>query len=194
MDFESLFKSLPSLIELFVPGFMFIEIYKRFGKIKTEAFESVAIYSVVLSYVFSLISGLLSQIISLSNDVQKILTIILAVLCALGCVKIKTLSITKEIFRQIGKVSGNENIWQDIFDRNLGSKIRCFTKYNNQDVIIEGMVRYYEACDDGGCNLALIQYKILYQNGNVYFSKDKQLLHLNTNNVHGLEVLSGKAK
>ena len=101
----------------------------------------------------------------------------------------------KEVMRFIGGISGNDNIWQDIFDRNKGAWLRCFAKFNNEDVIIEGTVKYYEPCEDGECSIALVNYSVKYPNGNVYKlgkRNDEPVMYINTRNIHGLEVTKGK--
>lgn len=195
MDFEALFKALPDIIKLFVPGFVFLKTYSSFVDTKTDSFESTAVSSIVISYIISLVTQLIGMWIQMTEVVENLLAVILAFVCAVVVVKTKMSDKFKELMRFIGGISGNESIWQDIFDRNKGAWLRCYTKFNHKDVIIEGKVKYYEPCEDGECIIALIDYEVKYEDGNVYKlgkRNDEPIMQINTKNIHGLEVTRGK--
>lgn len=197
MDFEALFKSLPYIFELFFPGFVFIKTYNVFHESKADSFENTAISSLAISYVINLFIELWEGILPVSDVVENIVAIVLAFISALIFVKIQTVGPLKQSLKWLGKISGSDNIWQDIFDRNKGAKIRCFSRFNNDDVTITGLVEYFEACEDGECNISLIEYTVTYKDGSTYTpnkQNDDQRMHLNTRNIHGLEVIPGKAQ
>ena len=58
MDFKALFESLPEILALFVPGFIFIKTYCFFIKANSDSFESTAVASITISYVLNLIVDL----------------------------------------------------------------------------------------------------------------------------------------
>ncbi len=195
MDFKSFLETLPQIFTLFVPGFVFIKTFCYFMNAKSNSFENTAVVSVTISYVINLVVDLLAKLITISDLLLKLLAIILAVICALTIVKLKTSGVLKKSMKWIGKISDSDNIWQDIFDRNKGSRIRCFSKYNKQDVIIEGDVKYYEICEDGECSIALINYIVTYEDKTKYKlgkRDDEPIMYINTRNIHGLEVTYGK--
>lgn len=203
MDFEALFQSLPYIMELFIPGFVFLKICERFLNGSSEHFETAAVYSIVISYIFSLSVELLFQWLQLDSIIKDttidaakdIAALVLASICAIAFVKFKTWGALKWVMRFIGKVTDNNNIWEDIFDSNRGSRIRCYSRFNNNDTMIEGDVIYYENCDDGSCNVAVSNYTITYQNGNIYTpgeSNTSAVFYINTRDVHGLEVSYGQ--
>lgn len=195
MDFEALFKALPDIIKLFVPGFVCLKTYNSFVDTKSDSFESTAVSSIAVSYIISLVTQLIGMWVQMSDVVENLLAVILAFACAVIVVKAKMSAKFKEVMRFIGGISGNESIWQDIFDRNKGSWIRCYAKYYHKDVIIEGKVKYYEPCEDGECSIALIDYVVKYEDGNVYKlgkRDDEPIMYINTKNIHGLEVTRGK--
>lgn len=195
MDFKALFESLPDLLKLFVPGFVFIKTLCFFGKSKSDSFEGTAVASVTISYILNLAVGLLAKVIDILDAIPELSSIFLAFMIALIWVALKTSGILKGILKWIGKVSDSENIWQDIFNLNKGSRIRCYSRFKNEDVMIEGDVKYFEVCEDGECSIALINYAVTYNNGNIYELRnrdDEPVLYLNTRNIHGLEVIYGQ--
>ena len=195
MDFKALFESLPEILALFVPGFVFIKTYCFFIKAKSDSFESTAVASIMISYVLNLIVDLFSKVITLSDAAHKFVTVLLAFACALVIIKLKTLGILKSSLKWIGKVSDSENIWQDIFDINKGSRIRCYSTFNNENVTIEGDVKYFDVCEDGECSVALVNYVVTYDSGNVYKlgkRDDEPIMYIQTRNIHGLEVTYGQ--
>lgn len=139
--------------------------------------------------------GLLAKVIDILDAIPELSSIFLAFMIALIWVALKTSGILKGILKWIGKVSDSENIWQDIFNLNKGSRIRCYSRFKNEDVMIEGDVKYFEVCEDGECSIALINYAVTYNNGNIYELRnrdDEPVLYLNTRNIHGLEVIYGQ--
>lgn len=195
MDFKALFESLPNIFTLFVPGFVFIKTFNFFGKSKSDAFESTAVSSLAISYVLNLVVGLCAMVTKIPDTILEIISVLLAFILALILVKLKTAGVLKRSLKWIGKVSDSDNIWQDIFDRNKGSRIRCYSRFKNEDVMIEGDVKYFDMCEDGECSIALINYVVTYNNGNKYKlgkRDDAPILYLNTRNVHGLEVTYGQ--
>ena len=195
MDFKALFESLPDLLKLFVPGFVFIKTLCFFGKSKSDSFEGTAVASVTISYILNLAVGLLAKVIDILDVIPELSSIFFAFMIALIWVALKTSGVLKGILKWIGKVSDSENIWQDIFNLNKGSRIRCYSRFKNEDVMIEGDVKYFEVCEDGECSIALINYAVTYNNGNIYKLRnrdDEPVLYLNTRNIHGLEVIYGQ--
>lgn len=198
MDYAALFDSLPNLFRIFIPGYIFIKTLTYFAVIDSDSFdsfESLSIASVTISYIFGLISDLIQSFFSLSPLIRDIACIALAFSCSIILVTLKTSGHFKKILQRIGKVSGNENIWQDIFDRQKGSRIRCFTKYYDKDVILSGDVQYYEICEDGECSVALVNYKIQPRNQDPAYEPQNfqtpPILYINTRNIHILEVTYG---
>ncbi len=189
MDFGQLFTLIPDILELFIPGYILVKLYRIFFPQKSEGFESTTVCSVIISYIINLFVKLCF------NDKYTVyISIILSVIIALLFVKIKNTEKYKKCMKWIGKVSGSDNIWQDIFDKNKGSRIRCFSRYNHEDVIIEGKVKYFESCDDGECIIALIDYTIIYQDGEKYKlnkRSDMPVMYLNSRNCHGMEITYG---
>lgn len=195
MDFKDLFDSLPDILALFVPGFLFLKTYFYFGSKKSDSFQGTAVVSVVISYIIRLLLSFLSKAFHLAILSSGLAAIFFAFVSALLLVKLKTLGVLKKGLQWIGKVSDTDNIWQEIFDCNKGSRIRCFTRFNHQDVMIDGNVKFFDLCKDGECSIVLEGYTITYKNGNSYAPQDQKLsplLYLNTKNVHGLEVMHGE--
>ena len=204
MDYVSFFQSMPHLFELFIPGFIFLWTYRLFCKGQSDHFESTAIYSLIISFILKLVATLILEkppynIVSVSEGIDiknNLVAILLGFIAALFIVKIKTTEVLKGPAKWLGKTTGNDNIWQDLFDRNLGSRLRCHTNYNNKDATIVGDVKYYEACQDGECNIVLENYTITYADNSFYEPPEEYkiytpFLYLNSKNFHELEVFHG---
>lgn len=195
LDFKSLFESLPNILSLFVPGFVFIKTLGYFSKLKAYSFEGVTVTSVTISYVLNLFVESSLRIFNRPDISTEIISTIIAFVFAIIVVKFKTSGCHKSLLKWLGKVTDSEYIWQDIFDRNKGSRIRCYSNFKHKDAMIEGDVKYFEICEDGECSIALINYVVTYDNKKEYRlgeRTDEPILYINTRNIHGLEVTHGK--
>ncbi len=192
-SFEDLFKALPNLIKLFVPGFILIGTYRTFSQSKTESFESAAIWSLIISFVFQLVLAL--ALPQMTEDARNFAAIIWALIAGILLVILKNLNFRRKVFKLIGNVTGSTNIWQDIFNKKRGAAITCYTEYDHENCTIEGEVVYYEACGDGECNIALSNYTITFSdNTKIEDNDESHMLHLNTKNICGLVVRLGEEK
>ena len=193
MDLKDLLDILPQLFNLFVPGFIFLRIYKYFVDTADKDFNVTTVGSIVVSYIFHLISTLIANWLNASEIACTILTIGLSTISALIFVKIRLTETYQKLIISIGKITGSKNIWEVFFNCNKGTRIRFFSKYNNQDVVIEGDVKFFDALEDGECNIVIFNYVIKYDNGNIYKSNDdSSTLLFNTKNIHGLEAHYGQ--
>ena len=197
MFFDKYFQTIQQFLAQFVPGYVLIKTYRFFNKEKSHSFEGTAIASVAISYILNLVANLFVK----NNDAHQwilgVAAVIMAFVCALLIVKIKTFSWFKNCLTWIGKISDSNNIWEELFDRNHGSSIRCYSRFNNEDVMIEGIIAYYDVREDGECDIGVAEYVVTYGNGNQYSVKghsSKPVLYLNSRNLHGLEVVKGESK
>lgn len=197
MDWEKLFNSLPNFIKLFVPGYIFILVYRFFNNSNSDSFEATAVISVIASYVFNLIVQAISLLLPMPDIIANIVAVIIAAICAILFAIIQNQKRYKLVIKKIGKITGSKSIWNDILDKEKGSHIRCYTQFNHKDAIIEGDVLYSSVCQDGECRLALVQYTVLYSDGTKYDSKGNEhepVLYLNSANLHGIEITYGVGK
>ena len=193
MSFKELFEVLPDIINLFVPGYVFLIIYKYFIESENKDFEVTAIGSIVLSYIFQLITELISKISIVPENIDSIISVIIAFVCSILAVKIRLTACFKRIVINIGKITGNKNIWYDFFDMNKGTRVRFYCKYNNVDATITGDIKYFEETEDNECNFIINNYEIELNNGDFYkSSKETHTMIFNTRNVTGLEAHYGK--
>lgn len=129
----------------------------------------------------------------MADEIKIILSVILASVIALFVVKFRITDLSKKLYKAIGKETGSASIWQDFFDLNRGSHLRCYGKYNYRASMISGDVVNYEVCEDGECNVIINKVEVQYlDNKKVYKTNPDQLFHLNTRYVHGLEVSLGE--
>lgn len=197
MSLKELFELLPKIIELFVPGYICMVIYKYFVDTETKDFNVTAVSSIVLSYVFQLIATFICNLFSMEEPglIKSLLAIIFSVSCAVAIVYLRSRGYFKTIFEKIGKVSGNTNIWYDFFDVNRGTRVRFFCKYGDDLVEVRGDVCSFEVIQDKDCRFMINNIKIIFMSGEVYEPQNKEYTMIfYVNEVTGLEAHYGKEK
>lgn len=189
MVFDELFQSLQQFLTQFVPGYVFIKTFHFFNKQKYNSFEGTAVASIAISYVINLVVNLFVKTDNSCIWISEVIAVVVAFIFAICIVKIKTMDCFRKCSQWIGKKSDSDNIWEELFDVNKGSTIRCYAKFKNEDAMITGAIKYYDVRDDGECDIVLTGYAVTYNNGNVYKCENGANLYLNSKNIHGLEVV-----
>ena len=189
MVFDELFQSLQQFLTQFVPGYVFIKTFHFFNKQKYNSFEGTAVASIAISYVINLVVNLFVKTDNSCIWISEVIAVVVAFIFAICIVKIKTMDCFRKCSQWIGKKSDSDNIWEELFDVNKGSTIRCYAKFKNEDAMITGAIKYYDVRDDGDCDIVLTGYAVTYNNGNVYKCENGADLYLNSKNIHGLEVV-----
>jgi hypothetical protein len=189
MVFDELFQSLQQFLTQFVPGYVFIKTFHFFNKQKYNSFEGTAVASIAISYVINLVVNLFVKTDNSCIWISEVIAVVVAFIFAICIVKIKTMDCFRKCSQWIGKKSDSDNIWEELFDVNKGSTIRCYAKFKNEDAMITGAIKYYDVRDDGECDIVLTGYAVTYNNGNVYKCENGADLYLNSKNIHGLEVV-----
>lgn len=189
MVFDELFQSLQQFLTQFVPGYVFIKTFHFFNKQKSSSFEGTAVASIAISYVINLVVNLFVKTDNSCIWISEVIAVVVAFIFAICIVKIKTMDCFRKCSQWIGKKSDSDNIWEELFDVNKGSTIRCYAKFKNEDAMITGAIKYYDVRDDGECDIVLTGYAVTYNNGNVYKCENGADLYLNSKNIHGLEVV-----
>lgn len=192
MVFDELFQSLQQFLTQFVPGYVFIKTFHFFNKQKSDSFEGTAVASIAISYVINLVVSLFVKTDNSRIWIPEVVAVVVAFVCAICIVKIKTMGCFRKCSQWIGKKSDNDSIWEELFDVNKGSTIRCYAKFKKEDAMITGAIKYYDVRDDGECDIVLTKYTVTYNNGNVYECGNGADLYLSSKNIHGLEVVKGK--
>ena len=189
MVFDELFQSLQQFLTQFVPGYVFIKTFHFFNKQKYNSFEGTAVASIAISYVINLVVNLFVKTDNSCIWISEVIAVVVAFIFAICIVKIKTMDCFRKCSQWIGKKSDSDNIWEELFDVNKGSTIRCYAKFKNEDAMITGAIKYYDVRDDGECDIVLTGYAVTCNNGNVYKCENGADLYLNSKNIHGLEVV-----
>lgn len=189
MVFDELFQSLQQFLTQFVPGYVFIKTFHFFNKQKYNSFEGTAVASIAISYVINLVVNLFVKTDNSCIWISEVIAVVVAFIFAICIVKIKTMDCFRKCSQWIGKKSDSDNIWEELFDVNKGSTIRCYAKFKDEDAMITGAIKYYDVRDDGECDIVLTGYAVTYNNGNVYKCENGADLYLNSKNIHGLEVV-----
>lgn len=197
MDFSEIIDILPKLFNLFVPGFIFLTIYKYFVETKEKEFEITTVGSVVLSFIFQLLVSWIVSLLKGSDTLSSVLAIIAAIISAIFVVLFRRTSVFKSIIKYIGKVSGSKKIWYDFFDIEKGTRVRFFAKFNNGDSMIEGDIKYFETLEDGECLFVITNFSVFcLVDGNatlLFNNRDPSAsMIFNTKSIYGFQAQYGK--
>lgn len=200
MDFlEFVISSFTQILRSFVPGYISVYLYRYLRTTKADTFEKTAIHSVVISYILTLFvgfccKGYLDKGLMTEGD-TAFLTIVLGGIVGAVCAVLRNRAFAKKSLEKIGRITGSESIWEDLFDVERGSKIRCTAKFHNKDVSIQGDVKYFEPVGDGECNIVLEDYQVKnLENNQLYKPDEESRMRLNTKNISSIEVTYGANK
>lgn len=203
MDWAALFQALPDIVKLVVPGYIFLSLYNFFQGRKSDGFEGTVFTSLLISYLFRLPVELLASVVSISDAEASMISVAAAAVVALVFSLFRRKGFAKKAIKKIGKITGSKSVWIDVFDRDKGSRIRGFARFNHEDAVIEGDVKYYSDCEDGECSLVLVNYVITYPathktydsgDFDIEENQNAPMLCLNTRDIQGLEVVNGQAR
>lgn len=180
------------LITYFVPGYIFLYIYHLFLGSKTKHFEETLVISIVLSYALQFFSKYIID--KWKVEVSKeLLAVILAIVIGVIAINFRDMQFCKTLFVKLGRITGENSIWYDFFNVNIGNKVRVYSKINNSYAVIEGNLENFEVCEnDNECFFILTAYSIRYENGEDYVGPKTGKLVFNSKDVDGVETVPGK--
>lgn len=199
MTILDLINNVPLILNMIVPGYVFIKMVRAVFKLSSESFETTLLLSLVISYIISTtISFFWSAIFKSQIPIlsEAFFSILFSFISAMIIIRLRTKykDQLEKALKWMGKITGSHSIWENVFDVNKGNHIRCFGKYNYEEVMIEGKVLYFDPCSDGECDIVLTEYTIKYKGNTREYKNPDSIMHLNTRNVYGIEVKHGKAK
>lgn len=195
ISLEELIKNLPQIIVYFVPGYVFLCMFCFFTSKKINEIENLFVRSVVISYIFVVIANLLCTLLKINSKYEIYIALLLSVVASFISVRVYFSKTYKNFMCKLGNISGHTSIWEDLFDRKKGAKIRGYVKYKEQCAEIKGTVKYYDISEDGNCNIALWNYTIDCPEFKIPPKDDpEQLLYIKSCEIEGLEVFQGKDK
>lgn len=187
-------KYIKEIIQLFLPGYIFIITSNYYLSLKSKSFELTILGSVIIGYVIQLACTIINTYINLPELVINMIAIILGFLSALLYAKIKQSRGFKSLSINLGRKTGDKDIWATLFDIHKGAHIRFFAKYNYEEIMIDGDVAYYDSPSDESCDIVIKNYSVSYKDGKVYKPNLEQLFYVNSKDIYGLEISQGKGK
>ena len=194
MDYIKFISYLPQLFNWFAPGFISMALYKHFVDTQEKDFEITFFGSIVYSYVFQLLSKAICLLFNKSTTgyMFTLITFFLSFVLTIVFVRIRLTSFFKKCLSYIGKTTGSKSIWYDFFNLNKGTRVRFYAKFNHEDVVIEGNIKYFEPCGSGECNMVIDKYKIQYDDNSTYKGLENATMIFNSQNIYGIEALCGQ--
>lgn len=195
ISLEELIKNLPQIIIYFVPGYIFLCTFCFFTSKKIKEIENLFVRSVVISYIFVVVANLLCTLLKFNLKYGIYIALLLSVVASFISVRIYFSKTYKNFMSKFGNISGHTSIWEDLFDRKKGAKIRGYVKYKEQCAEIKGTVKYYDISDDGNCNIALWNYTIDCPEFKIPAKDDpSRLFFIKSCDLEMLEIFQGVEK
>lgn len=195
-NIEELLKLVPSLIELFLPGYIFIYINRYFSNKKDENYDSTVVSSLIISYCINLVSSIIWIFFTSNTAYKSFFSIVLAIVSAFIILYVKRKKWWKDFIIKLTRISPVPNIWKDIIDLDVGSHIRFSMVYHEIDVCVEGNVFNYDVFESG-CHFAITKYKIYDLENKLIVDSEKKegsenILYVNSNEMKSIELQKGK--
>lgn len=192
-----LLKEIPLLFAYFVPGYFAQSIINRLT-LKSVAHDSkgkpesiVLIPSIAISYLTTNIALMLYP--DGNNTIIALVSVLLALCFAFLFYILWHLTWFNKFFIKLTQTTIHHSIWDDVLGRNVGKRIRFYTKFNHMNASVEGIVKYYEVQSDGECRIALNMYTITYgEKVEKYKSIENSLLVIITGDIGCIEVFNTK--
>jgi|GEM_PF-5938474 len=180
-------KNVPELMNLFVPGFIFLTFYRYLIDDENDKYEYTVIKSIAISYCINIAFSFIDkQLIKLlvCLGVSVILPIILYF-------SVKKTGLLNLLLQKVTHTSEAQNIWDDTIDSQKGSYISFYIKNKEQIFRISGYVFAYVALEDS-CDIAVKEYKIYHrislENEILIHSENAKTLVVNSKNINFIEI------
>lgn len=185
--------NLPVFFNYFFPGYFFLVMYRYFTDARDTTFDHMLIASIAISYLISLVAPLLTPNTSF-EALPYLIDVGIAALLAVVAILLRKLSGRKKLLIALGNITGNKQIWYDIFqsqNRNEGKILSCCTSENGKEYHIKGKIAYFDPYGESGCRIALTDYTIKQVNQGKDYGPGFQtgaLLYLDASKLYLLET------
>ena len=138
-DLLNIITQATEILQYFVPGYVFVILFRHFCTIKTERAMTI-VMSVVISYIFL---SLISLIYSSESSLQlSAIAILLGFVTAIPIAKLFTSEWLKKLMLKGFYKTPHEDIWKDVLDYKEGSLVKVYLK--GKDYWVYGQYRFNE--------------------------------------------------
>lgn len=180
-------KNVPDLMNLFIPGFIFLTFYRYLIDDDNDKYEYTVIKSIAISYCINITFSFIDrQLIKLL--VCLVVSLILPIILYFG---IKKTGLLNSLLQKVTHTSEAQNIWDDTIDSHKGSYISFYMQDKEDTFRISGYVFAYVALEDS-CDIAVKEYKIYHrispENEILIHSENAKTLVVNSKNINFIEI------
>lgn len=161
MQLNTMLYIVPDLMNLFVPGFIFIKLLSWLNNKKFETSTTI-LYSLVISYLtqilFKWLHLNLFKTVDFDEYIKIVIYILFCTISALVCAKFRDNKFILKIIRYFHGKSINPDAMDDLVDYSNGTKAKIYIK--NTDICYIGQICYVEE-KGADSYIALIHYVVV---------------------------------
>lgn len=192
-NLDKIIEFIPTIFELFIPGYILILIFRYFNDSDNEDYDKTILNSLILSYCLKIISTFISSLFPPVKDYSFFISLSLAIISGFVAQLLRRQDWFKNIFTKVSKVAPAKSIWEFEFNQTKGSHIRFSMVFHNKNVIVEGNVHSFQVVEDI-CLMSIKNYKMFDMNNSLFYDSTNYncLLIVNSDEISGIEIQTGK--
>ena len=141
MQLKELLDNIPLILQYWVPGFVFLTVFRFLTSTKSKDQQSGVLMSAVISYVLIAMTEILTRIISSLNFVDDSVliksgfAIIIGIIGSIICALVVRAGWFSKLLVALFHKTPNDNIWMDIIDFKEGSNLKIYEKGKDYYII-----------------------------------------------------------
>lgn len=197
IDIHELINIVPDLINMFLPGYIFILIYGWMNAKKYNV-TVLSIGSLFISYTISVFYTAVHNVILSSYDfneaIKSLVYIASGLIFSLIVIRLQNTELYKKLMRKINHKSIHDDIFDDIIDYDKKTKLQIYLK--SSPVIYIGT---FKTREENGCDsyISLINYVSMNKNSKeIIFNPQEKALNssvvINLRDIERIEVIYEK--
>lgn len=189
LKIQEIVKIIPSILEYFVPGFIFIVIRNYCYSKNNDKDKYIILKSIVISFIIMQISQAIVNTLKWNHVWISYLSIVISIVITILYMRLKLEE--KIIEKVLGEnKTPNEDYFDNIISQKEGAWLRAFV---NEEVIYMGKIIYYEGKDAGeDRKIALSNFKSYSYNESEewddFSDKDKNIVLLSIKSISRIEI------
>lgn len=189
LKIQEVVKIIPSILEYFVPGFIFIIIRNYCYSKNNDKDKYIILKSIVISFIIMQISQVVVSVLTLNHVWVSYVSIFISIIITVLYMRFK---LEEKIIEKILGESKTPN--EDYFDNIIAKKEGAWLRaYVNEEVIYMGKIIYYEGKDAGeDRKIALSNFKSYSykesEEWDDFSEEDKSIVLLSIKSISRIEI------
>jgi len=165
-EIKLIIQQLPTLLQFYVPGYIFILIYDFISSKKRSDGVNLHLECVVISYVLVIVTEiiLVAMKVTFSNKISVIIELCVAIVCSYLFAKFMESNLCDKMlsFLKISK-SPRASIWDDVIDTQFGTFATIYL--HEASLIYQGRIVKYDYESEESNYIALAYYEVYNYDG-----------------------------